>query len=422
MIYKPTRKLYDEDAYATTFLGSVVALNLIEDKELGASDKIKADIILDKTLFFPEEGGQNSDKGTMTIGDYNFRVVHVSLEQSQKGDVIHHIIELDEDISEVEWPDIHETLEKCIGENVSGELDWKDRFDKMQNHSGEHILSGIIHNEYGYDNVGFHLNDEVFTMDFNGTFTKEQVEFIETRANEIVYENVSIKASYYTNDQLENMSYRSKKTFDNAVRIVTIGEYDACACCAPHVKTTAEIGVIKIIKSESWKGGTRFTVICGRRAYKDYAKKQQTVHYISNQFSTSDDMIIDIIDTMKKSLTVAEYQLSLLQTDTLFMQLTGTAVLDMDKPVLIFTNVSNQGAVRTAVDRAMNEYTRCIFGVLNGDDKEGYRYLFGSRDRDVKAILGDTLAKLGAKGGGNKDMLQGMLKATKDVIKTQLSF
>ena len=159
MIYKPTRKLYDEDAYATTFLGSVVALNLIEDKELGASDKIKADIILDKTLFFPEEGGQNSDKGTMTIGDYNFRVVHVSLEQSQKGDVIHHIIELDEDISEEEWPDIHETLEKCIGENVSGELDWKDRFDKMQNHSGEHILSGIIHNEYGYDNVGFHLND-----------------------------------------------------------------------------------------------------------------------------------------------------------------------------------------------------------------------------------------------------------------------
>ena len=421
MIYGPTRKLYDEDAYATTFLASVVALNLIEDKELDASDKIKADIILNQTLFFPEEGGQNSDRGIITIGDYNFKVVHVSLEQDEKGDIIHHIIESDENIPEG-WSEIKETLGKCIGQNVSGELNWDDRFDKMQNHSGEHILSGIIHNEYGFDNVGFHLNDEVFTMDFNGVFTKEQIEFIEEKANKIVYENVPIEANYYTNSQLEKMSYRSKKSFENNVRIVTIGKYDACACCAPHVKTTGEIGIIKIVKSESWKGGTRFTVICGHRAYKDYAGKQQTVQYISNQFSTSEDKIIDIIDSMRKSLTVAEYQLSLLQTDTLYMQLTGTAVLDMDKPVLIFTNVSNQGAVRTAVDRAMNEYTRCIFGVLNGDDKEGYRYLFGSRDRDVKAILGEKLAELGAKGGGNKDMLQGMLKATMDEIKNQLSF
>lgn len=415
MAVNATVKLYDEDAYATSFEGKVVAVSVVgknKQDTVELEGRVQLDIVLDRTLFFPEEGGQNSDKGTITIDESTYKIVHVRLEQTTNGDVLHHITEAGENAI---------TPDELIGRTASGQIDWQDRFDKMQNHSGEHILSGVIHNQFGYDNVGFHLNNDVFTMDFNGTFTKEQIAEIEAAANRIVYENVSIDGKYYTKEELQAMVYRSKKDFDVAVRIVTVGDYDACACCAPHVRSTGEIGLIKIIKAESWKGGTRFTVLCGKRAYKDYVRKQQLLQSLSAQFSTSEDKLADIIDGMKKSLAKAEYELSLHQTEALYMELVRCAESNESNVTIVFTDIANAGAIRTAVDRAMTAQPEHIFGVMSGDDTVGYRYLIGSRDIDVKGTMTERITALGGKGGGNQDMIQGMLKATKEEIVHQMS-
>jgi alanyl-tRNA synthetase len=393
-----TIKLYDNDAYAVKFEAEVVSVNKKDDNTI--------DIVLDKTLFFPEEGGQNSDVGTISICDYVYNVIHVRIEQNDGEEIIYHTVTS----LECDGMDVTELL----GEKAIGEIDWLDRYDKMQNHSGEHILSGLIHNKYGYDNVGFHLGKEVFTMDLNGTFSKEEVSEIESIANSIVYENVPITAQYFEGNELDNMVFRSKKQFDTAVRIVEVGEYDSCACCAPHVRNTGEIGIVKIIKAENWKGGTRFTVLCGSRAYKDYARKHMMLQEMSAKFSTSEDKLKDIIDNMQKSLLKAEYELGQYATESIYKELIST--LSEQKQIVIFTNVTNAQAIRTAVDRAMNERTDCIFGVLCGDDITGYRYLIGSRDKDVKAEMSDVLKNLNAKGGGNADMLQGMIKSSKNEI------
>ena len=421
---EPTVKMYDEDPYATTFQGSVVAVfeltdSIKESVDSGLStdgnEYVQLDIVLDRTIFFPEEGGQYSDTGTMTIVGHEYNIVHVKLEQTEQGDVIHHMTA---PIAKAETKSID--IQAYVGQTATGSINWHERYDKMQNHSGEHILSGIIHIEYGYDNVGFHLNDEVFTMDFNGTFTREQIEHIESRANSIVYENVPIEGRYYEGAELSAIPYRSKKTFDTAVRIVTVGDYDACACCAPHVRYTGEIGIIKIMKAESWKGGTRFTVVCGERAYRDYARKQQLLQAMASQFSTSEEKLLDIIDGMKKSVARAEYELSLHQTESLYKELIGSAEDTSHTPVIVFTDMDNAGAIRNAVDKAMSEWPECVFGAMSGDDESGYRYLIGSRNVDVKATVSETIATLGGKGGGNKDMIQGMLKATKEQIVGQL--
>ncbi len=394
-----TIKLYDQTPYAQTFEATVIASTKIDENKL--------DIVLDRTLFFPEEGGQASDTGTIAIAGVAYPVEHVRLEQCDGVEVLHHIVE-------VTAPGA-DTIQ-LMGQSASGQINWSERYDKMQNHSGEHILSGIIHREYGYDNVGFHLNDDIFTMDFNGTFTREQVEYIEAAANAIVYENVPIEAQYYENDELDKLEYRSKKSFDTAVRIVTIGDYDACACCAPHVGYTGEIGIIKIMKWESWKGGTRFTVLCGQRAYKDYARKQALLQELAAGFSTSEDKLAGIVDGLRKSLAEAEHQLSVYQTEGLYRELIEAAENTEGKPVIVFTDIANAGAIRSAVDRAMSERPEYIFGVMSGDDEAGYRYLIGSRNVDVKATMSEAISTLGGKGGGNQDMIQGMLKTNREQI------
>ena len=213
------------------------------------------------------------------------------------------------------YGEVYKKIEKAaaglfekIGATVECEIDWNTRFSRMQNHTGEHILSGIIHSEFGFDNVGFHLNDEIFTMDFNGTITNEQLKFLEEKANLVVMENVPVLGEYLPDEELKELDYRSKIEIEGAVRIVTIEGYDKCACCAPHVKYTGEVGVIKIIKAENWKGGTRLTVLCGNRAYKDYAKKHEILQNLSRSFSTSEDKVADVVEGLKASVAELEFK------------------------------------------------------------------------------------------------------------------
>ena len=216
-----TRKLYEEDAYCKSFVAVVEACE--------AADGLYK-VQLDQTAFFPEGGGQAADKGTIN----GIPVADVK----QQGDKIWHLLE----------------SELAVGDNVSCEIDWGLRYERMQGHTGEHILSGVVHSLYGYDNVGFHMSDATMLVDFNGSLSAEDIREIELRANEAVYQNADIKAYYPTKEELESLKFRSKKEFDTDVRIVSIGDdIDCCACCAPHVKKTGEVGIIKILDFYSYK-------------------------------------------------------------------------------------------------------------------------------------------------------------------------
>ena len=232
-----TRKLYDENSHLSSFDAAVRSCVPVHDLW---------QIVLDQTAFFPEGGGQGADTGMLNAA----RVLDV---QEMGGEIVH----------------ITDTP-LTPGEMVHGKLDWEKRFRRMQEHSGEHIISGLVHKLYGYRNVGFHLGDETVTMDYDGELTREQLSELEWLANEAVWKNVPITAVYPPEDVLQTIEYRSKLELTENVRIVTIEGYDVCACCAPHVSHTGEIGAIKIIDSMRHRGGVRLTILCGVDALRQY--------------------------------------------------------------------------------------------------------------------------------------------------------
>lgn len=209
---QPTRCLYDEKPYEVEFEAQVLSC---EKGEKGYQ------VILDQTQFFPEQGGQTPDQGSLHLKkpkteENNVRVLDV---QITDGIIIH-------------------TTDAPLEEEsrVVGSVDWDYRFSNMQQHTGEHIFSGLVHEKYGYNNVGFHLSDSVVTMDFDGTLDKTQVKELERKANQVIYANLPVEVSYPTKEELAALEYRSKKELEGQVRIVTIPGVDVCACCAPHVR------------------------------------------------------------------------------------------------------------------------------------------------------------------------------------------
>lgn len=243
-----TDKLYYESSHRRDFEAQVISC-----EPEGEGYKV----VLDKTVFFPEGGGQYADTGI--LGG-----VHV-LDAQEKDGIIYHYTD----------------GALTPGEIVKGEIDWEKRFESMQQHSGEHIISGIVHGRFGYNNVGFHLGADYCTMDFDGPITKEQLKEIEEEANRIVYKNLNIEILYPTKEELKDLTYRSKIEIEGQVRIVNIPGVDVCACCAPHVDRTGEIGNIKLVDMVSYKGGERITMLSGSRALTDHQQKEESVKKIS---------------------------------------------------------------------------------------------------------------------------------------------
>ena len=246
-----TEKLYDKDSHLKEFSATVLSCEKSGENY---------SVILDKTAFFPEGGGQESDRGD--IGEAAVLDVRIV-----SGEIIHCT---DRPLN--------------IGEEYACTLNWDRRFRNMQNHSGEHIVSGIVHRLYGLNNVGFHLGAEM-TVDFDGAISREQLLEVERLANKAVFQNVPIRAYYPDEKELKALDYRSKLELTENVRIVDIKGYDLCACCAPHVKKTGEIGLIKILDSFKNKGGERIFIKCGIDALDDYNDKYLNVQKISNLLS-----------------------------------------------------------------------------------------------------------------------------------------
>lgn len=262
-----TLKLYESDAYLGEFTAVV---------EKCVSEAGIFRVILNQTAFYPEGGGQPADTGS--LGEA--RVLDV---QETDGTI---------------WHTVTQPLEP--GKEVVGKIDFERRFSNMQNHTGEHIVSGIIARNYGFHNVGFHMGSESVTVDFDGVLTADQLFEIEMEANDAVLRNAPVRILYPAQEELEQLEYRSKKDIEGQIRLVEVEGYDCCACCGTHVTSAGEIRMIKILGVQNYKGGIRVSMICGEKAFRDYQLKHSNIAGIARLLSVKPEEAGDAVTRLKE--------------------------------------------------------------------------------------------------------------------------
>ena len=368
-----TEKLFYQDSHMRNFRA------VVESCEK-AGEEYEA--VLNRTAFFPEGGGQYADTGVID----KVPVVDVK----EREGVIYH---------RVKSP-------LAVGKQVEGFIDWEERFSKMQQHSGEHIVSGLVHSHFGYDNVGFHMGRDAITMDFNGILTKAQLKEIEKEANEAVVKNLEIQVLYPSKEELSQIAYRSKIEIEGQVRIVVVPGYDTCACCAPHVKRTGEIGLIKLTGLQNYKGGVRVSMLCGFRALADYEEKAESVKRLSVMLSAKENEVAEEVQRLKEELTAQKGKLARLE-GKLLEQKVGELEKNQ-KLVVLFESDLAGNAPRELVNRILCKGTE-IAAVFAGTPANGYRYVVGSKTLDVRPFAKRLNERFQGRGGGKPEMVQGSL-------------
>ena len=392
---QPTEKLYDADAYRTAFTAHVIACTQGDGGY---------DVVLDRTVFFPEAGGQTPDRGT--LGEAVVRDVQID-----DTGVIHH----------------HTDAPLQEGAEVAGEIDWKHRFDNMQQHTGEHIFSGLICNRYHCNNVGFHLSDQTVTMDYDRAFTKEEIDGIEQAANEAIWRDLPIEIAFPDDEELKNIPYRSKKELSGQIRIVSIpflppgaegkrlkgseqvndpserpAYLDICACCAPHVHHT---------------GGVRVTIACGERAFRALTDTYLLLSGLARKLSTSPEEVPAQLEKLREECAGAKRRSAELAEAML------TEKLNRISSLLLFENAMDVNSARRALNRWAEDHRGCCI-LLLGDDETGYQLLIaaGKADPDADArVPADRLKeRLGIKCGGSREMVQGRVSSSRQEIEEAL--
>ncbi len=380
-----TEKLFYYDSHMIEFTATVLSCQ---------KEKDYYKVVLTRTAFFPEGGGQYADTGTLD-------------------DILVF------DVQEVDGEIYHMTKEPLLeGTEVSGKIDWELRFMKMQQHTGEHIVSGLIHEAFGYNNVGFHLGSEDCTMDFNGELSKDDLRKIEWKANEAVTKNIDIQVLYPSKDELKDISYRSKIEIEGQVRIVIIDGYDCCACCAPHVKKTGEIGIIRLTNVQRYKGGVRITMLCGFRALLDYRMKEQQTRQVSSLLCVKENEVSSAVGKLKEEQNLLKQK----QIETRKQLLTYKAkeVAKDDETVIILFETDLEGdEIRTLMNQVLKEGKE-ICAVFQKTEEQTYRYVIGSKEIDVRFLVSGLKEQFDGRGGGKPEMIQGSLTGTQEQLKAWL--
>ena len=382
-----TEELYYKDVHRTEFTAEV--LSCTADKKNGTFLAV-----LDRTAFFPEQGGQKSDRGT--LGEAEVLDAHV------KGGIITHV--LDRPLEE--------------GSTVTGKVDWARRFDFMQQHTGEHMLSGRVHARFGYDNVGFHLSETETTLDFSGPIDAEALKELELEVNRAIWADIPVKTGFPEEEVLKNLDYRSKLELTHDVRIVEIPGIDVCACCAPHCDTTAQVGIMKITDVMNYKGGVRLHIACGQRALSDYGRKQDAVDAVSVLLSAKRE---EIAEAVKKHLEKeSRTEVALAETGRKLLEAYAAALPSPEESrhALLFVESADQNTMRRTMNGLAERYEG-ISGVFCGSDADGYRFVLGSRNIDCKTLAAE-LRKAGFKCGGSDIFLQGSTGCTAEAIRQEL--
>ena len=383
-----TRRLFDENSHLFDFTATVLSVTPTD-----APDTLR--IVLDATAFFPEGGGQSPDTGL--LGGCPV------LDVQETDGIIYHTVK-----TQVPFP--------APGEAVEGHLDRDVRFRKMQNHSGEHVISGIIHRLYGYTNVGFHLGNGDVTLDFDGVLSRQELNAIEDEANRIVAACLPVKAYYPTPEVLSTLAYRSKLELTENVRMVEIGQgesmMDRCACCAPHVDNTGEIGVIKLLDFIHYKGGVRIHMLCGLDALEDYRRRYTDVALLASRLSVKQEDLVAGFDRL--TAEIEEKKQTIFDLRQTILAMTLAALPETDGSICLFEETGDANAMRKLLNEAVKKCGK-LCGVFSGNDEGGYRYVIGRGDTsiDLKQHNKEISAALNAKGGGSSEMLQGRASTTR---------
>ena len=375
-----TRRLYYEDVYIKVFPAQV--------KECRKGKK-GYEILLDQSAFYPEGGGQPCDIGM--LGEVQVKDV-----QEKDGELIHY----------TETP-----LEP--GTELMGEIDWERRFDLMQQHSGEHMVSGIVHERYGYDNVGFHMSSDVITIDFSGVLDKKQLEEIEAETNRKIWENTPVEIFYPEKEELEQLPYRSKKELTGKIRLVRFPGTDLCACCGTHVTHTGEIGMVKLLTVENFHEGVRVTMISGKRVLEYLNRIDEQNRQVSVKLSAKIGETAPAVERLQEENYRLKGQLL-----HLIQQLceTEAARYEGAGSVLLFHEGLDGDSVRKMADAVMQKCAGCC-AVFSKDPDGSYKYAIGEKDGDLRQFTKEMNAALDGRGGGRPFFVQGSVKADEEKIR-----
>ena len=373
-----TERLFDENAYLTEFTANVL--------ETKPSDDGKFLILLDKTAFFPEGGGQFPDLGILDDAAV------LDVQEDKQGNIWH---KCEKDFT--------------AGQCIFGKIDFERRFDFMQQHSGEHIFSGLAHNHFGATNVGFHLGTDIVTIDLDVPLGEEDINTLEAEANDAIYKNLPIEISYPTPEELKQIPYRSKKELAGKIRIVTIPGYDICACCGTHVAKTGEIGIVKIISHQNYKGGTRFTMLCGKRALLDYQRKNHDVNKVTVGLSVKPEELCSAVERLENDITERKIYESALRNELFELK---TASLSGEKAILFESGLSPDEIRRFCL--AATEKVG-IAAVFCGKDGE-WKYAIASKEKNCNDIAKAVNSEFSGRGGGKPELVQGSCFGTRAEI------
>ncbi|MBQ3008736.1 MAG: alanyl-tRNA editing protein [Oscillospiraceae bacterium] len=374
-------KLFYDDRYMTEF--DSVVLSCTEDKKGWA-------VVLEETAFYPEGGGQPADHGTMTFGQTTAQVKDV---RERNGQVVHY--------TDVEIPQ---------GTEVHGIIDWERRFDFMQQHTGEHMFSGVVNSMFGYSNVGFHLSEKDNVVDFDGPMTKEDIKAVMDRCNELVWADQPVTAAWPEN--VKEMEYRSKKELAGPIRIVTAGQADVCACCGTHTATTSQAGPVVALTSMAYKGGTRINILCGKRAVEYLKQRNDDCYNISHQLSAPVESITDAVAARMKEIEDLKMQLGAAKRQLIAI---WAEAAETDGEICVMSRDGLRSNEIQSLAVKLGEKAKTAVVYSRQTDANG-KICIVSTDKDTNKLGRHISAALGGKGGGKPGIYQGFVQQPTDEI------
>ncbi|USF28105.1 Alanine--tRNA ligase [Firmicutes bacterium ASF500] len=381
-----TEKLYEQDAFLVKFEANV--LSCVKGKK-------GFDIILDRTAFYPEGGGQPYDTGRLELPGVRDKVKVLEV-HNREGEIVH---------------TCNHPLE--AGTAVTGVIDWDRRFDLMQQHSGEHIVSGLAHYLWGCENVGFHMGAEVITIDFDRPLTEEQFAQLERTANWHLWQvNEPAEITYPSPQELENIHYRSKKELTGQVRIVTFPGADCCACCGTHVRYPAQVGLVKLLSMQKLREGVRIELVCGGRAFRYLDRALEQNIQVSRLLSAKVFETGAAVERLLRENESLKSRLLALEEGR-FAALAEQYRQAGD--VLLFEAGLSPDGLRRLCDAVLHACGgRCA--CFSGDDSLGYKYAAGQLNGDLRGLVKELNQALNGRGGGKPDFVQGGVQAKREEI------
>ena len=374
-----TEKLYYNDSFLTEFTAAVLSCKQGKDGW---------QVVLDRTAFYPEGGGQPADHGT--LGDAKVTDV-----REKDGMIVH-------------------TCDKelAVGETVTGTIDWARRFDHMQQHSGEHMVSGIICARYGCDNVGFHLGKDMVTIDFNHDIDPADLPAIEAQANAFLWSDTPIHIRFLEGEALKQAEYRSKKYIPGLVRLVAFPGADCCACCGTHVNTAGQVGLVKLLSCQKFREGVRIELLCGKRAFDYLSSTWEQNLAVSRALSAKPMQTAAAVERLQGELESVKLRCADLETADCARKAREYAGKG---DVLLLEGPMSADSVRRLCDAVLDTCGgRCA--VFAGE-ADNYKYAIGTRDGDVRPLVKELNAALNGRGGGKPNFAQGSVAGDQSAIK-----